>query len=93
MVYDVLDQQKVLIISVAKKKEYFEQAQKIREQEIAAPHVSRQEKNELLNLMDSYMNDAIPMSEQTLVKSYAKRLALLDHLKKLKDEGQTKIFE
>jgi len=92
MVYDVLDQQRVIQLTVAKKKEYFDQAQKIREQEIAAPPVSRQEKNELLTLMDSYMNDAIPMSEQTLVKSYAKRLALFDYLKKLKEEGRTKIF-
>ena len=93
MVYDVLDQQGAIQLSVAKKKEYFTQAQEIRDREIAAPPVSRQGKSELLNLMDSYMNDAVPMSEQSLVKSYAKRLALLDYLRKLKDEGQTKIFE
>lgn len=93
MVYDVLDQQGIIQLSVAKKKEYFMQAQDIRDKEIAAPPVTRQEKNELLNLMDSYMNDAVPVSEQTLVKSYAKRLALLDYLKKMKEEGKTKIFE
>lgn len=93
MVYDVLDRQKVIQLSVKKKKEYFDQAQKNRDQEIALPPASRQEKNEMLNLMDSYMNDAVPMSEQALVKSYAKRLALLDYMKKLKEEGQTKIFK
>lgn len=93
MVYDTLDKQGQIHLNNSKKKEYMGQAQKIRDQEISAPAISFEERKAQNRMMEAYLNDLIPMEEVNLVKSYAKRLALMDVFKGWKEAGKTKIFE
>ena len=93
MVYDTLDRHGKIQLTNSKKKEYMEKAQKERDQEIAAPAISMQEKKLQNKMIEAYRNDLIPIEEINLVKSYAKRLALMDQFKAWKEAAKTKIFE
>jgi hypothetical protein len=93
MVYDTLDKHGQIQLTNSKKKEYMDKAQKERDKEIAAPAISMQEKKSQNKMMEAYLNDIVPIEEVNLVKSYAKRLALLDLFKVWKEAGKLKIFE
>jgi len=93
LVYDTLDKRGMIGLSNKKKTTYMEEAQRIRDREIAAPPVSFSERKAQNKLMEAYLNDMIPREEANLVKCIAKRLALMDILKTWKATGITKIFD
>lgn len=92
MVYDVLDKFKMIPFTVDQKKEIFHEAQTIRDRELSAPTTDREEKKSNMNMIEAYLNDAVPIQEQNLVKSYAKRIALLTLFKDWKSSGKKKIL-
>lgn len=93
LVYDTLDKRGMINLSNKQKSAYMEEAQSIRDREIAAPAISRPERKAQNKLMEAYLNDMIPREEANLVKCIAKRLALMDIFKTWKASGKTKIFE
>ena len=93
MVYDILDRLRIIQLSVQEKNKYFAEAQKIREQELSAPAISFSERKDQNKLMEAYLNDEIPQTEQQLVKNYAKRLVLFDMFKAWKEHQRRAIFE
>ncbi|ACU61312.1 hypothetical protein [Chitinophaga pinensis] len=92
MVYDVLDKFNLVPLSPDDKKAIFQEAQAKRDSELGAPAIDREEKKNKLNMIDAYLNDQVPVQEQNLVKSYAKRIALLRLFDQWKQAGKHKIF-
>lgn len=93
MVYDTLDKQGLITLSVNDKKSWMVKAQEQREKELSAPTLDRQERKDRNRLMESYMNDLLPQEEKDLIKNYAKKLALLYLFGLWKEEGKLKLFE
>jgi len=93
MVYDSLDKRGMINLTNAQKRQYMQEAQEMRDKELALPPTTREERKKQHSMMEKYLNDALPAEEIERVKRYAKRMAVLDQFKKLKADGKAKIFE
>lgn len=91
-VYDVLDHRGIIQLPKEEKDKYFSQSQEIRQKELSAPAINRDEKKDHKKLIDAYLKNQVPVPEKKLLQHYAKRLVLLDYFKTLKEDKKTKIF-
>lgn len=92
MVYDTLYRSRVLILSPEEKKQWLELAESERQKELALPATDRWKKKEIDQIMDAYLNGAIPKEEALLIRNYAKRMALFNFFEKCRNEGKTMVI-
>lgn len=93
LVYNVLDENKLITYTTKEKNSFLYEAERLREQEISAPAINFKDRKDLNKLMEAYINNQLPNSEVILLKNYAKRLAVFSLFDQWKKEGRQKVFE